>query len=450
MLTAALVETKRFFQLLTMEIFSNRFYKYLDDSVPVGDMTEVDKIVCFELPCHAQQSRSWTPDPDPSKNPLILPIHLSKELTTPVGSYSRPISGFAHPFVIVLSNDEARDWEKIYAAIVDRLTRWTKLSRDLYRWEENDLANGAIPEEGDIVDEKSLMMEEDPAEAPPSSDRHLKFIGPKPELFDIRIQTGHKKLGEGNAFGSSKWEDSDSREKAMSDGDSIALLHEDDALYCNWDLNLRDYYFGDEPGYEQALWPESKWEEFLHPEYKESREAADSKKKKSITLRDCLEEFTREEELGEDDLWYCPQCKKHQQATKKFDLWNVPDVLVVHLKRFSNSRIMRDKIDAFVDFPVEGLDLESYCGEREVAKRLLAQGEDIEALGLHDLDEPLLYDLYAVDEHLGGLGGGHYRAYAQNHETGEWYHFDDQHVSTSSASESVVSWPCTLFFCRQC
>ena len=35
---------------------------------------------------------------------------------------------------------------------------------------------------------------------------------------------------------------------------------------------------------------------------------------------------------------YCPSCKKHQQATKKFDLWKLPKILVIHLKRFSYNR----------------------------------------------------------------------------------------------------------------
>jgi len=35
---------------------------------------------------------------------------------------------------------------------------------------------------------------------------------------------------------------------------------------------------------------------------------------------------------------YCPQCKEFVQATKKFDLWKTPDVLVIHLKRFSYDR----------------------------------------------------------------------------------------------------------------
>lgn len=49
---------------------------------------------------------------------------------------------------------------------------------------------------------------------------------------------------------------------------------------------------------------------------------------------------------------YCPNCKQHQQATKKLDLWSLPPVLVVHLKRFSYSRYMRDKLDSLVDFPL--------------------------------------------------------------------------------------------------
>lgn len=55
------------------------------------------------------------------------------------------------------------------------------------------------------------------------------------------------------------------------------------------------------------------------------------------------------------DYRYCPQCKKHQPATKKFDLWSLPDVLIVHLKRFSYNRFYRDKIDALVEFPARSV-----------------------------------------------------------------------------------------------
>jgi hypothetical protein len=188
----------------------------------------------------------------------------------------------------------------------------------------------------------------------------------------------------------------------------------------------------------------------VHPEIEAQQAALAAKKKRGINLDDCLDEFTLEEQLGEDDLWYCPQCKKHQQATKKFEIWKVPDILVVHLKRFSNSRMLRDKIDSFIDFPIEGLNLENRVEERSVARKLVEQSVDIAELGINtDLEEPLIFDLIAVDEHMGGLGGGHYRAYCKNPDDSQWYHFDDSHVSKAQATEAVNSNAYLLFYKRR-
>ena len=244
-------------------------------------------------------------------------------------------------------------------------------------------------------------------------------IGPQPGMFTIRIMHSDstKTAVENVQYQASRqsvsWED------CLKKGGPLVIPG--DALLIKWDKLMEEFYFRTE-----ALWNETDFEEWIHPELEASRKQGE--KKKNITIEDCLDEFTKEEQLGEDDLWYCPRCKKHQQATKNLQLWKVPDVLVVHLKRFSNSRIIRDKIDAFVDFPLEGLDLENRVGEKQSANVLLEQGLDLSEVGLRDAGEPLLYDLFAVDEHLGGLGGGHYRAYARNHADGEWYHFDDSHV----------------------
>jgi hypothetical protein len=79
----------------------------------------------------------------------------------------------------------------------------------------------------------------------------------------------------------------------------------------------------------------------------------DNRGRKTLSLNDCLDLFTKTEKLGSEDPWYCKKCKKHQEATKKFDLWKLPEILVVHLKRFSYNRIWRDKIDSFIDFPIK-------------------------------------------------------------------------------------------------
>jgi ubiquitin carboxyl-terminal hydrolase 4/11/15 len=131
------------------------------------------------------------------------------------------------------------------------------------------------------------------------------------------------------------------------------------------------------------------------------------RKKNGITLDDCLDEFENEEILSEQDTWYCPRCKEHRRASKKFDLWKTPDILVVHLKRFSSSGWRRDKLDILVDFPVEGLDLTRRVIDKESGK------EEV-------------YDLIAVDDHWGGLGGGHYTAFARNFNDGEWYEYNGE------------------------
>jgi ubiquitin carboxyl-terminal hydrolase 4/11/15 len=286
--------------------------------------------------------------------------------------------------------------------------------------------------DGDIADEKGMLVDDD---------RELRRVGVKQDLFTLRLQSNHRDYGTSfNGYSSYSsagqwitWED------RLQEADTHpSLLRDNDAFFCEFDEDKKTYYFGDGPRAEHARW--DNWEIFIHPELEEARKAAAEKSHKAITLQDCLEEFTKQEKLGEDDLWYCPQCKKHQQATKQFDLWKAPDILVVHLKRFSNNRTFRDKIDTHIDFPIEGLDLTDMVKERAAAKKLLDRGVDIESLGLDNLDKPLIYDLYAVDEHLGGLGGGHYRAYAANHMNGKWYHFDDSYVTPAHASDSVVSY----------
>lgn len=35
-----------------------------------------------------------------------------------------------------------------------------------------------------------------------------------------------------------------------------------------------------------------------------------------------------------DNPWECPRCRRRVQALKKLDLWKLPPLLVLHLKRF--------------------------------------------------------------------------------------------------------------------
>uniref|UniRef100_A0A8C6PAL8 Ubiquitin carboxyl-terminal hydrolase n=1 Tax=Nothobranchius furzeri TaxID=105023 RepID=A0A8C6PAL8_NOTFU len=153
------------------------------------------------------------------------------------------------------------------------------------------------------------------------------------------------------------------------------------------------------------------------------------KKKTTVALRECIELFTTMETLGEHDPWYCPTCKKHQQATKKFDLWSLPRILVVHLKRFSYNRCWRDKLDTLVDFPIRDLNMSEFVCDPKAG--------------------PYVYDLIAVSNHYGGMGGGHYTAYGKNKVEEKWYYFDDSSVSSASEDQIVTKAAYVLFYQRR-
>uniref|UniRef100_H2ZMR1 Ubiquitin carboxyl-terminal hydrolase n=1 Tax=Ciona savignyi TaxID=51511 RepID=H2ZMR1_CIOSA len=153
-----------------------------------------------------------------------------------------------------------------------------------------------------------------------------------------------------------------------------------------------------------------------------------------VQLRDCMKLFTTEEKLDKDDAWYCSHCKKHQQATKKFDLWMLPPVLVIHLKRFSYTRYSRDKLDTLVHFPTRDLDLSDFIVNPQ--KTSWPKGQRC-------------YNLIAVSNHYGGLGGGHYTAYAKNHIDKKWHYFDDSSVSLSAEDRVVTKAAYMLVYQRQ-
>ncbi|XP_020533098.1 ubiquitin carboxyl-terminal hydrolase 8 isoform X2 [Jatropha curcas] len=148
----------------------------------------------------------------------------------------------------------------------------------------------------------------------------------------------------------------------------------------------------------------------------------------SVSLYKCLEAFLKEEPLGPDDMWFCPSCKKHRQASKKLDLWRLPEILVIHLKRFSYTRFMKNKLEAYVDFPVDDLDLSTYISYKngQLSHR---------------------YMLYAISNHYGSMGGGHYTAFV-HHGGDRWYDFDDSQVHPISQDKIKTSAAYVLFYRR--
>jgi ubiquitin carboxyl-terminal hydrolase 4/11 len=62
---------------------------------------------------------------------------------------------------------------------------------------------------------------------------------------------------------------------------------------------------------------------------------------------------------------------------------------------------------------------------------------------------PPIYDLFAVSNHSGGLGGGHYTAYGKNFRTGKWYMFNDSSTHEVNPEEVVTRSAYVLFYRRR-
>lgn len=199
------------------------------------------------------------------------------------------------------------------------------------------------------------------------------------------------------------------REEMGSEVENAPLIRLGEAIVLDWNSHAYDSLFTGHESDDDETRGSPTWEGIpLMPdsELDQRREIRKNRKRNGISLDDCLDEFGKAEILSENDAWYCPRCKEHQRASKTFELWKAPDILVIHLKRFSaQGRNLRDKLDVLVDFPVEGLDLSSRVAMQEEGK------------------SPI-YDLFAVDNHYGGLGGGHYTAFAQNFTDKNWYEYN--------------------------
>lgn len=141
-----------------------------------------------------------------------------------------------------------------------------------------------------------------------------------------------------------------------------------------------------------------------------------------LTLQNCLEYSMRPETLDMHNEWYCPTCKKNVQALKSFQIYKAPEILIFHLMRFKNRGVFSQKINEIVVFPIKGLVIET----------------------LENGHSQKIYDLYAVCNHFGGMGGGHYTAYIES--MGKWYHMDDANTGQVPEEKVVSSAAYILFY----
>ena len=163
--------------------------------------------------------------------------------------------------------------------------------------------------------------------------------------------------------------------------------------------------------------------------------SGNSPSRQRVSIKDCFELFSKEEVLSAEDQWYCSTCKAHVQASKKIDLYSLPEILIIHLKRFQYARGFRNKIESVIDFPAkEGDFLELETLDRSIGNR---------------------YRLFAVSNHMGSLYSGHYTAYADGigeivdrNNNEKWFSFNDSCVSKMDSEPIPDSCAYLLFYQR--
>ena len=132
----------------------------------------------------------------------------------------------------------------------------------------------------------------------------------------------------------------------------------------------------------------------------------------SVDINECLENYFLKSEKIE--TWKCEKCNE-QGCEKSCKFWSVPNYVIIHLKRFTNTG---KKIDTLVNFPKEDLDLTNYISPNK-------QNQN-----------NYIYSLYSINYHSGSMNGGHYWSSCKNLND-NWHIYNDGHVSKFTSDEEI-------------
>lgn len=136
------------------------------------------------------------------------------------------------------------------------------------------------------------------------------------------------------------------------------------------------------------------------------------KDENELKLSDCMNDFIEEAKLDKSNLYKCENCKDKVQVSIVTEFETMPNFLIICLKRFD----INNKINTFVNFPMDQF-----------------------------VVNDTKYKLYAVVNHFGGKGGGHYTA-SVLHPNEKWYYMDDAVCRVMNAEDVVCKAAYILFF----
>lgn len=135
------------------------------------------------------------------------------------------------------------------------------------------------------------------------------------------------------------------------------------------------------------------------------------------TLDSCITSFIKEEQLTDHNMYMCDVCNKKVNAIKSINIWDAPEYLIIHIKRFnkkySNGLVSINKNNKLIKFPINDFNIDKYTDYIQVD---------------YNSKNNINYDLCGISKHYGSYNSGHYTAQCRSIINKKWYNYDDQNV----------------------
>ncbi|XP_028286541.1 ubiquitin carboxyl-terminal hydrolase 31-like [Parambassis ranga] len=405
-------------QIVLTEMYYDGFHRsFCDDDDDLEIIQESDSIFAFETPElfrpeQIRSKRGGSPHANLNQNNLKyatdnnrIPTQI-QEPTTPPPSPNKN-SEQAEKIVLLVCNracagQQGRRFGNPFILYLERTVTWDILQKEILEKMRHLLRPGVFVQVGPftlrvvgVVGITYLLPQEEQPLCHPSVERAFKSCGPGgPPHVKIVVE---------------------------------------------WDKETKDYLF-------------KRTEDEYIPDAESVRQVKEQHlQPQTCSLAQCFQLYTKEEQLAPDDAWRCPHCKQLQQGSIKLSLWTLPDILILHLKRFRQDADRRMKMQNMVKFPLTGMDMAPHIVKRSQSSWSLPSHWSPwrRPYGMGRDPEDYLYDLYAVCNHHGTMQGGHYTAHCKNSIDGQWYCFDDSDVHPMSEDEVCKQTAYILFYQRR-
>ncbi|EFO98100.1 CRE-USP-33 protein [Caenorhabditis remanei] len=147
--------------------------------------------------------------------------------------------------------------------------------------------------------------------------------------------------------------------------------------------------------------------------------------KNKISLDECLDMFFENSVLCGENQYSCRKCERLVDATKTVKAKELPEIILIQLKRFRHTVYGCSKIGKIVEFPLRSQDFGEWT----------TNGESV------------VYDLVGFVVHVGrNIDCGHYVSFCLNEQENQWYHYDDSTVTRYDDTEVAKNEPYILMY----